>query len=89
MKAFQGAVAIVLIFNFTAYAQTSVLNSTSGCMYQIDRITGTVTFNSNCPSDMAQAIVNRAQKERMPNAGDFEELSKKLDRIIQLLEAKH
>lgn len=63
-------------------------SSGAACMWTEDRLTGTVNFYNGCSPEIQRATLEAAQKRRTPNAGDFEALNKRLDRLIELLEEK-
>jgi len=59
------------------------------CIYQPSKDYGTVMFiGTGCSTSEMTRISEQVRNQRAPNAGDFEALSKKLDRIIQLLEER-
>jgi hypothetical protein len=59
----------------------------SGCTWQENN--GNVIFYPGCNIFDQIRIVEEAKKHRTPDAGDFEQLNARLDRIIQLLEQGH
>lgn len=83
---------VLLTLSTAAIAQSGpnvpAATSTPGpCTYQIDKGSGAVMFYAGCDPSMMQGAIDSARRMRQPNAGDFDELNKRLDKIIELLSA--